>query len=203
VILLVLAVVWGVLLFSWLRSRTQGTFSDPVVTFRRHLSVLERATPTTVAPANRLRSGSTAGRTIPAYRPVSPATAWRPGSGPRPASGVNRNPLRPPSAAAFRRRQAQKRRRDVLFVLLGGMICTLLVAVASGLAAAWAIQVLFDVALVGYVALLIRMRNLAVERELKLAYLTPPAQSRGVRPRPAYEFGGADYGELALRRAAN
>ncbi|HEX4865029.1 MAG TPA: hypothetical protein VFV02_13230, partial [Acidimicrobiales bacterium] len=68
VVLLVLAIIWGVLLVSWLRSRTEGTFSDSVGTFRRHLSVLERAAPSTVAPANRLRSGPVAGRTsIPPY----------------------------------------------------------------------------------------------------------------------------------------
>jgi hypothetical protein len=204
VILLVLAVVWGVLLASWLRSRTKGTFSDPVVTFRRHLSVLERATPTTVTPANRLRSGSIAGRTIPAYRsPSRPVATWRSGPPSRPGAGPGRSALRPPSAAGFRRRQAQRRRRDVLCVLLAGMVLTLLVAVVSGLSAVWALQVLFDMAFVAYVALLIRLRNLAIERDLKLAYLPPPVQARAARPRPAYDLGSANYGELALRRVAN
>ena len=53
---------------------------------------------------------------------------------------------------------------------------------------------------VGYVALLVRMRNLAAERELKLTFMPPPAAGRPARP--AYDLG-RDYGELSLRRAAN
>jgi hypothetical protein len=63
----------------------------------------------------------------------------------------------------------------------------------------WPIQILFDVLLVGYIALLIRMRNLAAERELKLTFLPP---QRAARRRPSYDFGGA-YGEVEFQRAAN
>ena len=62
--------------------------------------------------------------------------------------------------------------------------------------------------LVGYVALLVRMRNLAAERELKLTFMPQHPQAHrahnlAAHPRPASEFGSAGYGELALRRAAN
>ena len=94
-VLLVLAIIWGVLLVSWLRSRTEGTFSDSVGTFRRHLNVLERTTPSIVAPANRLRSGPVAGRTgIPPYR----STARIPGQGlatPRAMAGPVPRPAQP------------------------------------------------------------------------------------------------------------
>ncbi len=53
---------------------------------------------------------------------------------------------------------------------------------------------------VGYVALLVRMRNLAAERELKLTFMPPPA--RIPRSRPTYDLG-RDYRELSFRRAAN
>ena len=200
-VLLVLAIVWGVLLVSWLRSRTERTFSDSVGTFRRHLTVLERATPATVVPANRLRTGPRSvangrplsGRVLPPYRPTTPSVRGaRPSLAPR--------PLRPPAASRMRHRRAQRRRRDVLFALLAGTIGSFLLALIPGVSVMWPVQVLFDVLLVTYVALLIRMRNLAAERELKLTFL-PPQQV--ARPRPTYEFGGAAYGDLDLRRAAN
>ena len=67
-LLVVLGIVWGVLLVSWLRSRSGSVLSHSVVTFRRHLNVLERATPTRVAPANRLYTRGGSAYAIPAYR---------------------------------------------------------------------------------------------------------------------------------------
>ncbi len=202
-VLLVLAIVWGVLLVSWLRSRTEGTFSDSVGTFRRHLTVLERAAPATVAPANRLRSGPIAGRSIPSYRPAIVALRGHGAVAPgvarvgRPAA----DPRRSASAYALRHRRAQKRRRDVFFMLLAGTIGSFLLAMIPGVSVMWSIQVLFDLLLAGYVALLVRMRNLAAERELKLTVI---ARRRAPnRPRPSYEFGGSGYGDLDFRRAAN
>jgi hypothetical protein len=201
VVLLVLAIVWGVLLVSWLRSRTEGTFSDSVVTFRRHLTVLERATPATVAPANRLRTGPIAGRSRSAHRsPARPGAATRSGSTIHPVSGG----LRPPSAARLRRRQVQKRRRDVFFALLAAVVGTFLLCIIPGLSLLWPVQAALDLVFVGYVALLIRLRNLAAERELKLTFLPQQSRSpRRPRSRPAYDLGRAGYGEMALRRAAN
>jgi len=207
VVLLVLAIVWGVLLVSWLRSRTERGFSDSVGTFRRHLTVLERATPATVAPANRLRSGPIGGRGIPPYRTTMPShrsatpsiKGQRPAGLARSASPRPARDLRPPSAARFRHRQAQRRRRDVLFALVAGTVGSFLLALIPGVSVMWPVQVLFDVLLIAYVALLIRMRNLAAERELKLTFLPPQPASR---PRPSYDFGGG-YGDLEFRRAAN
>ena len=203
-VLLVLAIIWGVLLVSWLRSRTEGTFSDSVGTFRRHLSVLERAAPSTVAPANRLRSGPVAGRsTIPPYRPsatvirgqrIGPVARTAPAPTPVPAR-------RPTGETVMRRRRSQRRRRDVFFALAAGVFGSMLLAVMSGVSAMWSVQVLFDLMLTGYVTLLIRLRNLAAERELKLTFI-PPAP-RPARPRPAYDLGVSGYGDLDLRRAAN
>ncbi|HET7522853.1 MAG TPA: hypothetical protein VFJ79_01780 [Acidimicrobiales bacterium] len=200
VVLLVLAIIWGVLLVSWLRSRTEGTFADSVGTFRRHLTVLERTTPSVVAPANRLRSGPVAGRSsIPPYR----ASSRIPGQGlapHRPAGPVARPMAARPQAPAARRR-SQKRRRDVFFALIAGVIGSLLLSVVSGVSAMWTVQVVFDLCFTAYVALLIRMRNLAAERELKLTFM--PHSTRPSRPRPAYEMGASGYGELDLQRAAN
>ena len=195
-VLLVLAIVWGVLLVSWLRSRTEGTFYDSVGTFCRHLTVLERATPTSVLPANRLRNGPIAGRGVPALRPTPARTGYPAG---RPMGAG----LRPPSATTLRRRQAQKRRRDVFFALAAGVVGTFLLAIIPGLSVMWSLQVIFDVIFAGYVALLIRMRNVAAERELKLTFMPQQARAARPRPRPAYDLGSAGYGELGLHRAAN
>lgn len=202
-VLLVLAIVWGVLLVSWLRSRTEGTFSDSVGTFRRHLTVLERAAPATVAPANRLRSRPVAGRSIPAYRPAVVALRGHVAVPPGPprVSRPSADLRRPTSAYALRRRQAQKRRRDVFVALVAGTIGSFLLAMIPGVSVMWSVQVLFDVLLVGYVALLVRMRNIAAERELKLTRM--PQRRAANRPRPSYDFGGSGYGDLDFRRAAN
>jgi hypothetical protein len=101
----------------------------------------------------------------------------------------------------MRRRHTQKRRRDVFFALLVGVIGTFLLAIIPGLSVLWTVQIAFDVALVLYVALLVRLRNLAAERDQKLRFIPQPA--RPAPPRPAYDLGTAGYGELGLRRAAN
>jgi hypothetical protein len=86
-----------------------------------------------------------------------------------------------------------------LFALLAGAIGSFLLVLIPGVSVMWPVQILFDVLLIGYIALLIRMRNLAAEKELKLTFL-PPQQA--TRPRPSYDFGGG-YGDLEFRRAAN
>lgn len=198
-LLLVLAIVWGGLLVSWLRSRSAGTFSDSVGTFRRHLTVLERTTPTSVRPANRLRDGYPARQ-----RPIAPYSARY---GAAPARGVM-VPARPgpqrtttTTTSALRRRRTQKRRRDVLFALLAGTAGSLVLALIPGLSIMWSVQVLFDLGLAGYVALLVRMRNLAAERELKLRFI--PGNRPAAAGRRTYDLGSGPYGELELRRIAN
>ena len=65
-----------------------------------------------------------------------------------------------PSASAHRRRQAQKRRRDVLFALLAGMAGSLLLSMVHGLGVMLYVHVVLDLLFVGYIGLLVRMRNL-------------------------------------------
>lgn len=212
-VLLLLLALWGALLVSWLRSRSTGTFSDSVGTFRRHLGVLERATPSVVTPANRLygqRSGrGRAGAGAAAARVSQMASSThvagasqRAGFSSRAAVSPAGRRLSPPVAAsgsALRRRQARKRRRDVFFALIAGALGSLALALIPGLGVMWAVQAVFDILLVGYCAVLVRLRNAAAERELKLAYM--PSARPGRRLAPTYDFG-AGYGELELRRAA-
>ncbi len=190
-VLLVLALIWGALLVSWLRSRSASGFSDPVVTFRRHLNVLEKTTPTNVRPANRLVD--------PVARTSSavPRRSRYERSEPRLTRPVAAN------SAALRRRQTQKRRRDIFFALLAGTVGSLGLAMVPGLSVMWPVQVLFDLLLVGYVMILVNLRNRAAEREMKLRYMSSARPARPARPRRSYDIGAAGYGDLELRRAAN
>lgn len=191
-VLLVLAIAWGAVLVFWLRSRSQGSFGDSVGTFHRHLHVLERTTPSTLAPANRLRGPAVAATPLSARlgrpAPTSP--------GPR----VPLAPGRPLAVvAAGRRRQIRRRRRDVLFALLVAVVATLAVAVSTGSRTLVMLQLACDVALIAYLFLLVRLRNLALERRQKLRVLRP-------RPTARYDVVAgmpSGYGDLALRRVAN
>ena len=179
-VLLVLAGIWvAVIAVPLVRAKTEGKMGDSIGSFRRHLSVLERAAPLTVAPANRLRLPHSSA-TIGPYRPV--ATHGR------------------LSAGRGRRQQAQRRRRDVLLGLVVAMAGSALMAMIPGLSVMWMVNIVVDLLFVAYVGLLVRMRNVAAEREMKLTFLP------GARPGPA-RYGDPQPATVGLadlaRRAAN
>jgi hypothetical protein len=180
VVLGVLAGIWAFVLGAPLvRAKARGTLGDSVGSFRRHLSVLERAAPTTVAPANRLRGAGS--------RPLSPVTV--------------------------RRRRAQRRRRDVLFILVVAIAGSLALSFIPGFRVMLAVNAVIDVLFLAYVGLLIRMRNLAAEREMKLTFLPPAALAaeRAYRARRAVAGHRAasgyapatGYGDVLATRTAN
>lgn len=72
------------------------------------------------------------------------------------------------------RAAARKRRRDVLFVLAGTAAFTLLLALAFG-GLAILLHLAVDVALAGYVFLLVQMRKMATDRATTVRYLARPA----------------------------
>ena len=151
VVLLILASVWAVFLVPQvLRARAEKGPSDSIGAFRNQLSVLERATPVsrTAPPAAR----------IPAY---SPAPSYPYGPAVRPTS---------------QRELARKRRRDVLVTLLGAMAVTLLLGLVAR--PLLLLHVGLDVLFVAYCALLVRARNVAAERDMKVRYLPGPAMVR-------------------------
>lgn len=247
-VLLVLAIVWAAVLASWLRSRIGPGLGDSVGSFRRHLTMLERAAPSRVAPAHSMRAPGPVA--LPAYRvsaasqanaaggrpagytpagnqlttlssrPASVAAGMGTRRGPAPATGVAGAPSRyggrrptAPSMVVMRRRRSQKRRRDVLVFLLAAAVGTLLLGAGAGIHTLLYANVIFDLMLAAYVALLIRMRNLQAEREMKLTFLPPvkgvPAGMvlRGTgryASMPSYNSAASmDTGELVLNRAAN
>lgn len=185
VVLLVLAGIWAaVIIAPMVRARVEGTPADSIGSFRRQLSVLERTAPSVVHPANRLRMDGAAA--IPPYRPQ----VARP-----------QLPLVPSSSAALRRQQVRKRRRDVFFALLAGTGGSLLLGLLPGLQVMLFVFAVFAVLLGGYVAMLVRLRNLAAEREMKLRFL-PTAGLPEMAP-PLRGRGGMEPSPVLMQRSAS
>jgi hypothetical protein len=176
VVLLILAGIWAAVLVPPLvRAKADGRPADSIGDFRRQLGVLQRTGPITVSPANRLRVGpyvpsGGAGLPSPVARP-----AHAMGANPVSRSVVARSP------ESMRRARTLKRRRDVLFSLVAMMGATLLLGFLPGFRLLWALHAVLDVAFAGYIALLVRMRNMAAERDMKLHFLPGHAQ---VEPAP-------------------
>lgn len=102
-------------------------------------------------------------RTTPA------ASALRPASLPDPGA----RPL-VPGARPFVPAEARRRRKLVLVALLAAAGTTLALGLLPPLRALLVVHALVDVLLVGYVALLVRLRSIAWERANKVAYLPGP-----------------------------
>lgn len=165
-VLLILAVIWAaVLIPPALRARAAGRPSDSITAFHHQLNVLRRAgprgsrNPAWVPPAG---AGSLPRRHVSLVDPVT-------------------QPAIPMTLAATRvvaaRRSARRRRRDVLLALLVAAGTTLVLGVVPALRMLWLVHVAADLLLIAYVGLLIRQRNLATEREMKVRLL--PAARRG------------------------
>ena len=188
-VFLILAAVWAAFLIPpAVRRRAEGRPGDSISNFRRQLSVLRRTAP----PAG--RSGGDHW-----YRPqvstVSLARVHPPVRAPRSASVAPR-PRRVASAApaSTARSRTIRRRRDVLTALVVAVLATLVLGLLPAFRVMLLAHLVADVLLVAYVALLIRQRNLAAERELKVRFLPQPQRLDPVllRAEPAL-----------LRRSAN
>lgn len=193
-VLLVLAAIWAaVLIPPALRSRAEGRPGDSISAFHRQLSVLRRTGPR----SNRLAMGDHWSRpSAPLAPPLasrarttgSPAGAQR---GPRPVASPAWAGIRVPAVSSARSRTL-RRRRDVLTALIVAAVATLVLGALPMLRVLWSAHVVFDVLLVAYVAMLIRQRNAAAEREMKVRFL----------PRPVLEPAMVGR-EPLLRRSAN
>jgi hypothetical protein len=86
--------------------------------------------------------------------------------------GAGRRLLAPDASL---RHQVRRRRRDALGVLAILFMVTLMIGFVPGAGVVWVFSMLSGLALAGYVALLVRLRQRAEERERKLHYLSPPA----------------------------
>lgn len=182
-VLLILAVIWAaVLIPPALRSRAEGRPADSITAFHRQLAVLRRAGPRTGLPAD---SG----------------TSPRPGgfrSVPSPVTGLARSNMAATArvAPAPRRGSARRRRRDVFLSLLVAAASTLVLGAVPGLRMLWLVHVAADVLLIGYVSLLVRQRNLATERAMKVRLL-PTARRHEAQREAEGRWVDGDSGWLA------
>lgn len=150
-VLILLAIVWAIVLVPPLvRNRADLRPGSSVSSFRQDLAVIGRTTPT---------------------------SSLRPPTLPGMASAHAAGPGAPLPGTPSGRSAARKRRRDVLFTLGGLAGFTFLLALAFG-GPMLMLHLLVDVALAGYVYLLVQMRKLAEEQAVKVRYLAAPPQSQ-------------------------
>ena len=193
-VLLILAVIWAaVLIPPALRGRAERRPADSITNFHQQLAVLRRAGPRSNRSSN-----------------------WPPTRGGNPQRHVSlveppmARPLIHPAISGARsavtRRNARQRRREVLMALLVAAGVTLVLGAVPALRMLWLVHAAVDVLLFGYVALLVRQRNLAAERELKVRLL-PTARRHEAAMEAEGRWLDSDAGWLAepvlLRRSAN
>jgi hypothetical protein len=155
-VLIVLAVLWAAF-FLWpmIQGRTTGRKADSIGDFTYRLGVIGKTNghqPRRRKPASPIPVGVAPARALAAASRPGP----RPGAPVRTAGGMTR---------------AQRRRRDVLALLGVAVVASLLLALLGGTPMFWGVQLLTDALLVAYVFLLVRMRQVAQERRVKLRYL--------------------------------
>ena len=169
-VLVILGLIWAaVLLPPYLQNRREHRPGDSIASFRHQLSVLERATPEgrarSVAQLDARREWAAARTSVQAVTYARPTAAA---------------PYRPSSrTTALRAAGARKRRRDVFLTLLGAVGVTFLLAIAMG-GMVWMLHLLLDAALIGYVALLVKLQQEAAEKEIKVRFLEPAPVLRSV-----------------------
>ena len=162
-VLLILAVVWGVFLVPQvLRARADRGPADSIGSFQNQLSMIERSLPGGARRAPQAAPSAPAG---PVGAVVGSPAAFRP--------VAYRGPAARTARPVPTRAELQRRRQNVLLALLGAVVVTL--ALGLVFRPAFALNVVADLALAGYVALLVRARTIAAEREMKVRYLPGPA----------------------------
>lgn len=150
-VLLILAIMWAaVLIPPMIRDRRSvGRSRDSVSAFKSQLNVLGQSTPgakTTVG-----------NRGLRLSVPATPAIAVDGGS-----SSMPRNS-----------HEAERRRRDIIGVLGAAAFVTFVAALLLGSPAVWMFHVAIDVALLGFIGLVVNHRRTAVERDQNVHYLHP------------------------------
>jgi len=157
VVLFILAAAWAVYLVNWARSRGEHRSVNSISRFNKHLSVLERTSP---------------GRGVAPTRIAGPAPQ-------RPAVSLARPAFAPVPvrrAGTMTRQQVRERRKNVLIVLTGAVLVTLVLAIGVGGPMLY-LNLLADALLATYVVLLVQLRRLAEERQAKVRYIQPQADT--------------------------
>ena len=192
-VLLILAVIWAaVLIPPALRSRAEGRPADSITAFHRQLAVLRRAGPRTGHHGADSGMSQRPGGFRSVSSPVSPSSAV---AALARANGARVRPARAVPVARGRVSSARRRRRDIFLSLLVAAGSTLVLGAIPGLHVLWMVHVAADVLLVGYVALLVRQRNLATERALKVRLL-PSARRHEAQQEAEGRWGDGESGWL-------
>jgi hypothetical protein len=162
-VLVVLALLWGAF-FLWplVSGRRSGQRADSIGDFSYRLGVIGKT------------GGHRRRRPAPPQQPAI-QVAMPPAIPPARPLGASRPVARGYGAAPQpTMTRSQRRRRDVLLILGVGVLSSLLLAIVAGNPLFWLVQGFTDVLLVTYLALLVRMKNAALERRAKVHYLPAP-----------------------------
>jgi hypothetical protein len=169
-VLALLVVLWiAVLAPSFVRGRSSaGHGRSSISSFRNQLDTLQRT-------GGSDRRGATRPAVVVQSRAVAPMRASNHAAPRSPRPGA---PARRPGNRS-RYAQAQARRRRVLIGLLAAVPTTMVAALLFG---GWFIvaQLAADALLGGFVFLLLRAKQVAAEREMKVAFL--PHRNPGAEP---------------------
>jgi hypothetical protein len=159
-ILLLIGVMWAVVLLPpLLRSRSDGRPSTSIVGFQRQLSSLQRTRPGSVHAPYALNRPMPGARRPVGARPV--------GALARPATRTMAPAYRP-AYRPMSRREMAKRRRQHVFLLLGAAAGVTLVGyLATGNSTLFALHMVADLVLAGYVYLLVQIRRLGELRSAR------------------------------------
>jgi hypothetical protein len=167
-VLVILAVMWVVVLVPpLLRSRQDSRPSDSVVSFRRQLSTLQRTGPQ-LRPVGRVAPGRSGPRGLVGVGAHAGTRSAGYGRGRGYGSGYGFQARRTGTSYRMSRAAARRRRQNVLFVLGVAATGTLLLALGSASRYVWYANAVADVALAGYVYLLVQLRKLDEQRQRTL-----------------------------------
>jgi len=183
--------IWGVFLaVTLVRKRAEYRADSSIGAFQRQLQVLRRnseriyGVPSVrVQPAQsqypQVRSLPAAGRCLRAEEIDARSARY---------DEYSEEPIRmgrhAPKKDAYFRREARERRRDVLLILVSALVGTGLISIIPAARMALVLTAVCGVALMVYVLLLVRLKQQAVEREMKLRYM--PRTQPQARPVAAY-----------------
>lgn len=179
VVLLLLVVVWAAVLGPTIwRRQAERRSVDSIGAFHRQLHVLRKTGPTLVAPAHRLATAQPTSAVLPGSTGL-PVVSSRPEllvirPDVAPASEMSESEPKERRPDPYFRPEACRRRRDVLLVLVCAAVLTGILGAVVG--PALYVCAASMVALVAYVVMLVRLRNHALEREVKLHYLPQPIE---------------------------
>ena len=158
-VVLILALLWiAVLAPPLLRSRADGRPSASVSSFRRQLSSLQRTAPLSGVRISQPRSAVRVGQGT--YQLAHHGRGHHSPSLTRSMSSAQRQ-------AAARRAAQRRRRQNVLAALVGLALFTAAVGFGLQVRAAMFLHLLVDLALLGYLYLLVQIRRTEDERAMR------------------------------------